>query len=152
MNDPNVNILSVSDGFAVAPPNIVEEVVVIAPNPKAGAEVLLGAPKVEVLLGAPKVEVPLGAPPKAEVLLGVPKVEVLLGAPPKVEVPLGAPKVEVLLGTPKAEVPLGAPNAEVPLDRDKDGAAGASPSSEGVFVPKLDNPKKQKMTFSVDIY
>ena len=114
MNDPNVNILSVSDGFAVAPPNIVEEVVVIAPNPKAGAEVLLGAPKVEV--------------------------------------PLGAPKVEVLLGAPKAEVPLGAPNAEVPLDRDKDGAAGASPSSEGVFVPKLDNPKKQKMTFSVDIY
>ena len=107
---------------------------------------LLGAPKVEaplsappkaeVLLGVPKVEVPLGAPPKAEVLPGVPKVEVLLVAPPKVEVPLGAPKVEVLLG---------APNAEVPLDRDKDGAAGASPSSEGVFVAKLDNPKKQKM-------
>ena len=78
------NILSVSDGFAVAPPNIVEEAVDIAPNPKVGAEVLLGAPKVEVLLGAP--------------------------------------------------------NAEVPLDRDKDGAAGASPSSEGVFVAKLDNP------------
>lgn len=124
-------LVSVSNGFAVAPPNIVEEVVDIAPNPKVGAEVLLGAPKVEV---------PLGAPPKAEVLLGVPKVEVLLGAPPKVEVPLGAPKVEVLLGAPKAEVPLGAPNAEVPLDRDKDGAAGASPSSEGVFVAKLDNP------------
>ena len=61
--------------------------------------------------------------------------EVPLGAPPKAEVPLGAPKVEVLIG---------APNAEVPLDRDKDGAAGPSPSSEGVFVPKLDNPKKTK--------
>jgi hypothetical protein len=102
-------------------------------------EVPLGAPpKAEVLLGVPKVEVPLDAPPKAEVLPGVPKVEVLLGAPPKVEVPLGEPKVEVLLG---------APNADVPLDRDKDGAAGASPSSEGVFVAKLDNPKKQKMIF-----
>ena len=88
-------------------------------------------------------EVPLGAPPKAEVLLSAPKVEVPLGAPPKAEVPLGAPKVEVLLG---------APNAEVPLDRDKDGAAGASPSSEGVFVAKLDNPKKQKMIFSIVIY
>ena len=125
------NILSVSDGFAVAPPNIVEEVVDIAPNPKVGAEVLLGAPKAEV---------PLGAPPKAEVLLGAPKVEVPLGAPPKAEVPLGAPKVEVPLGAPKVEVLIGAPNAEVPLDRDKDGAAGASPSSEGVFVAKLDNP------------
>ena len=102
--------------------------------------------------GAPKVEVPLGAPPKADVLLGVPKVEVLLGAPPKVEVPLGATKVEVLLGVPKAEVLLGAPNTEVPLDKDKVGAAGASPSSEGVFVAKLDNPKKQKMTYTVGIY
>ena len=66
--------------------------------------------------------------------------EVPLGAPPKAEVPLGAPKVEVPLGAPKVEVLIGAPNAEVPLDRDKDGAAGASPSSEGVFVAKLDNP------------
>ena len=63
---------------------------------------------------------------------------------------LGAPKVEVLLDAPKVEVLLGAPNAEVPLDRDKDGAAGPSPSSEGVFVAKLDNPKKQKIIYILD--